>query len=62
MAPIQVGRFDQFKGADTLLIEVDIGGLATFANDVAMAQALWKASERLTGVTFDLATDTRATA
>jgi hypothetical protein len=31
------------------------------ANDVAMAQALWKASERLTGVTFDLAAGTRAT-
>jgi NAD(P)-dependent dehydrogenase (short-subunit alcohol dehydrogenase family) len=32
------------------------------ANDVAMAQALWKASERLTGVTFDFAADTRVTA
>ena len=29
MSPIQVGRFDQFKGANTLLIEVDTGGLAT---------------------------------
>ena len=29
MAPIQVGRFDQVKGADTLLIEVDTGGLTT---------------------------------
>ena len=27
MASIQVGRFDQLKGADTLLIEVDTGGL-----------------------------------
>jgi NAD(P)-dependent dehydrogenase (short-subunit alcohol dehydrogenase family) len=32
------------------------------ANNVAMAHALWKASEQLTGVTFDLAPDIRATA
>jgi hypothetical protein len=43
MAPIQVGRFDQFKGADTLLIEVDIGGLATL---VASFRALAERAQR----------------
>jgi hypothetical protein len=32
------------------------------ANNVAMAHVLWKVSEQLTGVTFDLAPDIRATA
>jgi hypothetical protein len=32
------------------------------ANDVALAHALWTASEKLTGVIFDLAPDIRATA
>jgi len=32
------------------------------ANDIPMAHALWRASEKLTGVVFDLPADVRATA
>jgi hypothetical protein len=43
MATIRVGRFDQFKGADTLLIEVDTGGLATL---IASLRALAEGAQR----------------
>jgi hypothetical protein len=54
MAPIQLGRFDQFKGANTLLIEVDTDGLATFlASFRALAEGAQRRVEfhQLPGVT-----------